>query len=83
MERKGELLHSYHLLDLHPERKRYEHTGRKSVEKKRQHFRRGHFKFYSPAKPHVSGLIGAMYVSATTVGDDSTGTVDKTYHIRD
>lgn len=82
-EAQGEVLHRHHILDLHPERGRYRAAGGTAGQggKKAQHYRRGHWKWYGPDTPHVSGLIGGMYVSSSQVGAKQEGTVRKSYTI--
>jgi len=73
----------YKVLDIRPGSRLARQIGRTGGPTDiRAHLRRGHFRLYTPERPHVSGFVGQMWISACMVGDRKNGEVRKTYRAR-
>ena len=69
----------YHVLELKPSKGIRGSSGHTRADSK-MHFCRGHFKTYTAAKPHVSGIVGDIWCPAHLKGDPEIGTVVKDYN---
>lgn len=80
----GRELVTYHriIIDSSNTKKRYTPTGRSSDRNNREHYVHGHFKYYSPERPHVSGRSGAIWFSGHMRGQGEVGQVNKDYYVK-